>query len=390
MLGLANVYNWGHKIGEVLATVNGALAIATEIGDTAGQAGCHALRGEARGGVYGPSSRRCATRPKRCVSPVRSAILASWRSASRSPAGSSSGTANTTWRSRISAKGSSWRAASIPAIWWASRSITWATPLWPVATTRARWSTTGVCANTRRLPWRQALPGAHAEPVRRRVARDVRSRRGHSTQYRGRRDEPATLGRGPSRAVTRSGSSVSRNSYRGNHGSAERAFREAGIASGARQLGPLDVGELAVEVTRRTVARRGQVRGGWTWASRALEAATQCRQRKHASRAMRLQGAILAAQGAARGRRASHDGLAGSGAHARDGARILDRASSSRPGAHQTWPGSGGRGPAHRGSADDRVDRREARHPEAAPELLGAEPVADVFRTLGRTLPRSG
>src|SRR5438128_7323453 len=54
LLGLANVYNWGHKIAEVLATVNGALAIAIEIGDTAGQAGCHALRGEARGGVYGP------------------------------------------------------------------------------------------------------------------------------------------------------------------------------------------------------------------------------------------------------------------------------------------------------------------------------------------------
>src|SRR5262249_46055843 len=55
LLGLANVYNWGHKINEVLATVNTALAIATEIGDTAGQAGCHALRGEARSGVYGPA-----------------------------------------------------------------------------------------------------------------------------------------------------------------------------------------------------------------------------------------------------------------------------------------------------------------------------------------------
>src|SRR6202008_4570509 len=40
LLGLANVYNWGHKIGEVLTTVNGALEIAVEIGDTAGQAGC--------------------------------------------------------------------------------------------------------------------------------------------------------------------------------------------------------------------------------------------------------------------------------------------------------------------------------------------------------------
>src|SRR5262249_61166099 len=54
--GLANVYNWGHKIGEVLSTVNAALAIATEIGDTAGQAGCHALRGEATSGVYGPTA----------------------------------------------------------------------------------------------------------------------------------------------------------------------------------------------------------------------------------------------------------------------------------------------------------------------------------------------
>src|SRR5207253_8128318 len=35
----------------------------------------------------------------------------------------------------------------------------------------------------------------------------------------------------------------------------------------------------------------------WTWASRSLEAATQCRQRKHAARALRLQGEILTAQG---------------------------------------------------------------------------------------------
>src|SRR5262249_58856592 len=54
LLGLANVYNWGHKITDLLATVNAALGIATEIGDTAGQAGCHALRGEATGGMYGP------------------------------------------------------------------------------------------------------------------------------------------------------------------------------------------------------------------------------------------------------------------------------------------------------------------------------------------------
>ncbi|HEU5193167.1 MAG TPA: adenylate/guanylate cyclase domain-containing protein, partial [Methylomirabilota bacterium] len=57
LLGLAYICVWGHKPAEqVMATVSDALAIAEEIGDTAGRAGCHALRGEVRSDMVGPTA----------------------------------------------------------------------------------------------------------------------------------------------------------------------------------------------------------------------------------------------------------------------------------------------------------------------------------------------
>src|SRR5207237_6989733 len=85
--------------------------------------------------------------------------------------------------------------------------------------------------------------------------------------------------------------------YAGNHGSAERAFREAGslhdVDIWGRWTWEISLwrsrGELALAETKYDEA--------WTWATRSLEAAIQCRQRKHAVRARRLQGTILARQG---------------------------------------------------------------------------------------------
>jgi tetratricopeptide (TPR) repeat protein len=178
--------------------------------------------------------------------------------------------------------------------------------------------------------------------------------------------------------------------YRGNHGSAERAFREA------ESLRELDnwgrwTWESSLWRSRGELSlAEDKYEEAWSWASRALEAATQCRQRKHASRAMRLQGAILAAQGrledAARAMTASLDQ-----------ARMLGTA-------RESWIGQAALGQVLTRLGRDR--EAEAQLTAAAqtiesiatklvtPQLrrsfLGAEPVADVFRTLGRTPPRSG
>ena len=103
---------------------------------------------------------------------------------------------------------------------------------------------------------------------------------------------------------------------------------------------------------------------------------------------MRLQGAILGGAGTAGGRRASPDGVAGSGAHARDGARVLDRASSSRPRAHRL----GRDGEAERSSPRRRTPIEsiadEARHPAAAPEPSACRARwPTCSSTLGRTPP---
>jgi tetratricopeptide (TPR) repeat protein len=386
---LANVYNWGHKIGEVLATVNGALAIATEIGDTAGQAGCHALRGEARGGVYGPvvEAMRDASEAVRLAREVGdSRLLAQcltfagrqleWHGeydvavahlreglelARREHSGYLVGLALYHLGHAALARGD------------------YETTLEHYRSLREYAEAAGDKLYLVRMP--NLFGGVSLETydldeaIRLNTEGDETSRRlwpwpeprGHSLWKLG----LAQL-------------------YRGNHGSAERAFREA------ESLRELDnwgrwTWESSLWRSRGELSlAEDKYEEAWTWASRALEAATQCRQRKHASRAMRLQGAILAAQGrledAARAMTASLDQ-----------ARMLGTA-------RESWIGQAALGQVLTRLGRDR--EAEAQLTAAAqtiesiatklvtPQLrrsfLGAEPVADVFRTLGRTLPRSG
>ncbi len=53
LLGLSGVYNWYHKTEPALQYVNAALAVALEIGDRASQASCLVMRGEATAAGYG-------------------------------------------------------------------------------------------------------------------------------------------------------------------------------------------------------------------------------------------------------------------------------------------------------------------------------------------------
>ncbi|MGH8060135.1 MAG: tetratricopeptide repeat protein, partial [Candidatus Entotheonellia bacterium] len=53
LLGLSSVYNWYHKTEPALQCVNAALAVALEIGDRPSQASCLVMRGEALAAGYG-------------------------------------------------------------------------------------------------------------------------------------------------------------------------------------------------------------------------------------------------------------------------------------------------------------------------------------------------
>src|SRR3989475_17626 len=388
LLGLANVYNWGHKIAEVLATVNGALAIATEIGDTAGQAGCHALRGEARGGVYGPvvEAMRDSSEALRLAREVGDPRLLAqcltfsgrqleWHGeydlavghpreglelARREHSGYLVGLslyhlghaalargdyegALEHYRSLLEyaeAAGDKLYLARVPNLFGGV-----SLEIYDLDEA-IRFNTEGDETSRRLWPW--------PEP------------RGHSLWKLG----LAHL-------------------YAGNHGSAERAFRDA------ESLRELDTwGRWTWEIS--LWRSRGELSlaeekydEAWTWASRSLEAATQCRQRKHAARALRLQGEILAAQGrladAARALTASLDQ-----------ARVLGTA-------RESWIGHATLGNVFTRLGQEREAEAQltaAAHtiesiatklvtPHLRQSFLGAERVADVFRTLGRTAPRS-
>ena len=126
----------------------------------------------------------------------------------------------------------------------------------------------------------------------------------------------------------------------------------------------------------------------WALAARSLDGAIRCRQRKHETRALRLQGAILAAQG-----------------RLEDAVRVLT-ASLERAGQLKTpresWIGQAALGEvltrlgrdreaeAALGAAADAIESTVARlaAPERRRSFLAAEPVARVFRVLGRTAPR--
>src|SRR5262249_13892917 len=128
----------------------------------------------------------------------------------------------------------------------------------------------------------------------------------------------------------------------------------------------------------------------WSWAQRSLDAATQCRQRKHAARAARLQGQILAAQG-----------------RLDDAARLLtaslDQAQALGT-TRESWLGRAALGTvlARLGRENEAQAQPTAAastiesvasalvSPRQRQSFVAAEPVARVFQTLGRTPPGSG
>src|SRR2546425_299953 len=175
--------------------------------------------------------------------------------------------------------------------------------------------------------------------------------------------------------------------YSGNHGSAERAFREA------ESLRELDnwgrwTWETSLWRSRGELSlAEEKYEEAWTWAWRALEVAIQCRQRKHAARALRLQGQILAAQGrledAARALTASQD----------QACMLVT--------ARESWIGQAALGnvftrlgrdteaEAQLTAAAHTIESIAAKlvTPQLRRSFLAAERVADVFQTLGRTPP---
>jgi class 3 adenylate cyclase/tetratricopeptide (TPR) repeat protein len=384
LLGLANVYNWGHKIAEVLTTVNGALAIATEIGDTAGQAGCHALRGEARGGVYGPvvEAMRDSSEALRLAREVGdSRLLAQcltfagrqleWHGeyddavahlreglelARREHSGYLIGLALYHLGHAALARGD------------------YEDALEHYRSLREYAEAAGDKLYLARVP--NLFGGVSLEihdldeAIRLNIEGDETSRRlwpwpeprGHSLWKLG-----------------------LAHVYRGDHQSAERAFREA------ESLRELDnwgrwTWETSLWRSRGELSlAEEKYEEAWTWASRALEAATQCRQRKHAARAMRLQGTILAKQGrltdAARALTASLDQ-----------ARLLGTARESWIGQAAlgdvlTRLGQDREGEAQLGAAAHTIEliAEKLVTPDLRQSFLAARPVTHVFQTLGRT-----
>jgi len=386
LLGLANVYNWGHKIAEVFATVNGALAIATEIGDTAGQAGCHALRGEARSGVEGPvvEAMRDSSQAVRLAREAGdSRLLAQCLTfAGR----------HLEWHGDYDAAVEHLREGlELARREHAGYLIGLALyHLGHAALARGHYE--GALEHYRSLLDYAAAAGDKLYLVRlpnlfggvslETYDLDEAIRLNTEGDETSRRLWPWPEPRG--HALWKLGLAQL---YRGNHGSAERAFREAEslreVDTWGRWTWEISLwrsrGELALAERKYDEA--------WAWTSRSLEAATQCRQRKHAARALRLQGEILAAQGhladAARALTASLDQ-----------ARVLGTA-------RESWIGHAALGSvlvrlgqdreaeAQLTAAADTLESIAAKlvTPDLRRSFLAAQPVAGVFQTLGRTAP---
>ncbi len=389
LLGLANVYNWGHKIAEVLATVNGALAIAIEIGDTAGQAGCHALRGEARGGVDGPvvEAMRDSSEAVRLAREAGdSRLLAQCLT--------------------FAGRHLEWHGEYHAAVGHLREGLELARREHPGYLVGLSLYHLGHAALARGdyegalEHYRSLLEYAEAAGDKLYLARlpnlfggvsleifdlDEAIRLNAEGDETSRRLWPWPEPRGHS--LWKLGLA---HLYRGDHGRAERAFREA------ESLRELDTwgrwtweGSLWRSRGELSLAEENYDEA-WTWASRSLEAATQCRQRKHAARALRLQGQILAAQGrladAARALTASLDQ-----------ARVIGTA-------RESWIGQAAFGNvltrlgrdaealAQLTAAAETIQSIAAKlvTPQLRRSFLAAEQVAGVFQTLGRTAPGSG
>jgi tetratricopeptide (TPR) repeat protein len=139
------------------------------------------------------------------------------------------------------------------------------------------------------------------------------------------------------------------------------------------------LGELALAEGRRDEA--------WDYATRSLEMATRCGQRKHAARAQRLQGEILAAQdrlGEAQGALEASIALAERLGTPRE--VWLGRAALARV-AYRVGRDREAEANAGRALATLEVIAGGLTTPSLRLSFLGAEPVLDVYRILGRRPP---
>jgi tetratricopeptide (TPR) repeat protein len=281
---------------QVFATVNAALAIAIDIGDTGGQAGCYALRGGARASCMARSWRRFATRRTRSVLLAKPATRASSRSVSSPLVGISNGTAN--MRSpcdylreglELARREHSGYLIGLALYHLGHADLAGADYEGALKRYRSLLEyadAAGDMLYLARLP--NLFGGVSLEVYD--LAGAIRLN--GEGEEAGRRFWPWPEPRGHS--LWKLGLA---HLYSGNHGRAERAFREAEslreLDSWGRWTWEISLwrshGELALSEEKYDDA--------WTWASRSLEAATQCLQRKHATLALRLQGQILAAQG---------------------------------------------------------------------------------------------
>jgi tetratricopeptide (TPR) repeat protein len=175
--------------------------------------------------------------------------------------------------------------------------------------------------------------------------------------------------------------------YRGDHARAQAALREAWdlleVDIWGRWLWYISLlrslGELALAEGRRDEA--------WDYATRSLEMATRCGQRKHAARAQRLQGEILAAQdrlGEAQGALEASIALAERLGTPRE--VWLGRAALARV-AYRVGRDREAEANAGRALATLEVIAGGLTTPSLRLSFLGAEPVLDVYRILGRRPP---
>jgi class 3 adenylate cyclase/tetratricopeptide (TPR) repeat protein len=388
LLGLANVYNWGHRIGEVLATVNAALAIAIEIGDTAGQAGCHALRGEARGGVYGPvvEAMRDSSEALRLAREAGDPrLLAQCLTfAGR----------HLEWHGEYDVAVGHLREGLELARLEHSGYLVGLSLYHLGHAALARGDYEGALEHYRSLRdyaeaagdklYLARLPNLFGGVSLETYDLDEAIRFNSEGDETSRRLWPWPEPRGHS--LWKLGLA---HLYRGNHGSAERAFREA---ESLRELDTWGRWTWEISLWRsrgELLLTEAKYDEAWILASRSLEAATQCRQRKHVARALRLQGEIMAAQGrladATRALTASLDQahVIGTARESWIGHAALGRV--------LTRLGQDGEAEAQLTAAAHAIESIATKlvTPDLRQKFLAAEPVADVFRTLGRTGPGS-
>ncbi len=385
LLGLANVYNWYHQPEQVFSTVNSALAIASDIGDAAAQAGCYALRGEATGAVYGPRVETIrdsseAVRLAREVGDSRllaqclvfAGRLREWHGqydvavrylaeglelAQREHAGFLIGLAHY-HLGHASLAGGDYEGA-----------------LKHYQGVMEYAEAAGDKLYLARVP--NLFGGVYLdvydldEAIRFNIEGDEAGRRWPWPEPRG-------------HSLWKLGLA---HLYRGDHGSAQRVFREA-EALRDRDVWGRWTWDISLWRSRGELAlAEGNHDEAWLWAERSLNAAKECRQQKHAARAVRLQGEILAAQGRL------EDAIRAF-ATSTEQARALGTP-------RESWLGQAALGKALAHLGRDReaeiqlsVAARSIESiaaklttPRLRQHFMSSDPVADVYRALGRPVP---